>query len=149
MSNPQPSDNCTIDFLKHHGYVQKIEKERYFISISAQSACSSCHSRGSCSVGGTQEKTIEVPRQAGQEFLEGDVVEVLMKKSMGPIAVVWGYIIPFLLLIFALIIFINLLNSEGLAGILAIGILAVYYLILYVFKNKFQKAFQFSIRKPQ
>ena len=149
MSNPQSTDNCTNDLLKHKGYVQKIEKDRYFISISAQSACSSCHSKGSCSVGGTQEKTIEVPRQAGQDFREGDAVEVLMKKSMGPIAVVWGYILPFLLLILTLILFISLLNNEGLAGILAIGMLGLYYLILWVFKDKFQNAFQFSIRKPQ
>lgn len=81
-------------------------------------------------------------------YSDGDSVLLEMKKSMGQGAVVLAYLIPFILFITTLIISSSYL-SEGYAGLLAILVLAPYYLVLYLSRNLISQRFYFSIKpKP-
>jgi sigma-E factor negative regulatory protein RseC len=68
-----------------------------------------------------------------------------MKKSLGGKAVLLAYIIPFIIMMLSLIILTLLNFSELFAGLFSIGILAPYYLVLYLLKNKLSKTFKFTI----
>lgn len=146
MIRNQADDNCHFDLLTQKGNIHKIDSRNYYISISAQSACSSCHSQGVCNVTEIKEKIIEVPLKPGENFKEGDVVEVLMKKSLGTKAVIIGYIIPFILLLISLLAALKIFDNDGIAGLISISVLVLYYLILYFMKDKINKTFTFSIR---
>jgi len=69
-----------------------------------------------------------------------------MGKSMGKRAVFLGYILPFIVLLATLIISLNLFDDEGIAGLIAFGILIPYYFILYLFKDKLRNSFEFRLR---
>jgi sigma-E factor negative regulatory protein RseC len=146
MIRNQADENCHIDLLTQKGNIQKIDSRNYYISISAVSACSSCHSKGVCNVTEMKEKIIEVPLKPGENFKEGDVVEVLMKKSLGTKAVIIGYIVPFILLLISLLAALKIFDSDGIAGLISISVLALYYVVLYFFREKIRQAFTFSIR---
>jgi len=146
MSQPFSADNCHFDVLSHKGSIQRKDDQNYYVSIIAQSACSSCHSKGVCNSSEMKEKVIEVPRLPGDNFQEGDSVEVLMKKSLGTKAVIIGYVLPFALLLGSLIGFFNILQSEGMAGIISISVVTIYYGFLYLFRNRLKRTFTFSIR---
>jgi len=64
---------------------------------------------------------------------------------MGTQAVIFGYFIPFVLLIFTLLLVENLTKDEGIAGVAAIGILLPYYVGLYLLRNFLKKKFSFTI----
>lgn len=145
MQDLTPKDYCESDGFSHQGTISSMDSLSYYVSIISKSACSSCHSKSICSVIEMQEKIIEVPRNPGESFQTGDTVHVKMSKSAGIKAVLFGYLIPFSLLILLLVLSGKLLQSEGLAGIIAIGTVGVYYLVLYQFKDRLKKTFRFSI----
>jgi len=57
-----------------------------------------------------------------------------------------GYIIPFLIVLVTLIVSLNLIGNEGIAGLISVGILVPYYLILYFNRDSLKSAFRFRIR---
>ncbi|NOX48289.1 MAG: SoxR reducing system RseC family protein, partial [Chlorobi bacterium] len=76
----------------------------------------------------------------------GDRVEILMEKSLGTKAVFLGYILPFIVLFITLIVGLNVFDDEGIAGLLALGILVPYYFALYYLRGRLSNTFIFRIR---
>ncbi|MEZ5196467.1 MAG: SoxR reducing system RseC family protein [Bacteroidales bacterium] len=137
---------CEPDSIKHDGIIKSMDSQSFFVSIIAQSACASCQVKGVCNVGEMQEEIVEIPIGNRSGLKVGDKVEIMMEKSLGTKAVLLGYFIPFLLLLFTLIISLSLFDNQGVAGILAVLILVPYYFALYFFRDKLKKTFIFSIR---
>jgi len=134
--------------IEHNGIVQKVTEEKITIKIISESACASCHAKEACLASDKKEKEIEVFRFSGG-FIPGQEVKVIGKLSQGIKAVVYGYILPFVV-VFAILIIINAITkNEALSGILAICSLVPYFLVLYLFRNKMKKQFEFEIKPIQ
>jgi sigma-E factor negative regulatory protein RseC len=135
------------DSISHSGIVQKTTEKSVFVGILSQSACSACHAKGMCSMSETTEKVVEVSSNQANNYKIGEHVEVLMERSMGLLAVFWGYVLPFVILLTALIVVFEMTGSEAWAGFSAIGVLLPYYLILSLFKTNLKNRFGFRIVK--
>ena len=146
MINIQIDKDCELDAIKHSGFIKDMDSGQYYVSIVAQSACAACHAKSVCNVSELQQEIVEVPRKQADNYKIGDQVEILMEKSLGPKAVMLGYFIPFLLLVTTLIVSLSLINNQGIAGLISIGILIPYYLILYLKRDALKTAFRFRIR---
>ncbi|MCD4746361.1 MAG: SoxR reducing system RseC family protein [Bacteroidales bacterium] len=133
------------NIISHKGIINNIDNNKIYISIISQSACASCHVKGMCSVADMKEKIIEIENTKNNNYKIGDTVTVVMEKSSGTKAVVLGYFIPFIILLISLIVLISITNNEGLSGLISIGILIPYYLILYIFRDKLKKIFVFKL----
>lgn len=92
-----------------------------------------------------KEKEIEINHFSG-DFQLGQTVEIVGKTSQGFKALFYGYLLPFLLVMFTLILFTSLQFSEGVSGLVSLSILIPYYLILYLTRNKIRKSFEFEIK---
>ncbi len=136
-----------LDDIKHEGRIVSIDEDTIKVSILSKSACASCHVKGMCSISDMKEKIIDVSCPEDQAFKVGEKVIVSMRKSSGNRAVFLGYFLPFLLLVTALFVFNQVLQEEGIAAILSIGILIPYYIILFIRKEKIKKNFDFFICK--
>jgi len=68
-----------------------------------------------------------------------------MQKSLGTRAVMLGYFLPFLLVLLTLIVTLNIFKSQGLAGLISLGVLVPYYMLLYFNKDRLKKTFTFKI----
>jgi len=146
MANIQIDKDCDLEAIKHSGVIKEIDDHQYYVSIVAQSACVACSAKSVCNVSEMKDEIVEVPRQKTESFAIGDKVDILMEKSLGTKAVILGYILPFLIVLITLIVSLNLIDSEGLAGLMSIGILVPYYLILYVNRERLKTTFKFRIR---
>ncbi len=135
------------DKISHTGVVQKIENGTVFVTILSQSACTSCHAKGACGMSESTEKIVEVAGNLTPDVKTGEHVEVLMERTMGMKAVIFGYGLPFIILLSVLLTVFEITGKELLAGLSAIVSLVPYYLGLLFFKNKLQSAFSFSVRK--
>jgi sigma-E factor negative regulatory protein RseC len=135
------------DLIQHQGVVSQIDSEVIKVTIVAQSACASCHAKGFCGAADMQEKIIEVKKQGNHDQKVGDFVTIAMKRKLGNKAVLYGYFLPFLLLLITLMFALNYFNNEGLAGLTSLGILIPYYLGLYAFRNKLKETFEFHIKE--
>jgi sigma-E factor negative regulatory protein RseC len=134
------------NIIEHDGIVQNTDERHVYVKIFAQSACGSCHSKQMCSLSDGKEKIIEIDTPEAKTYASGDAVIVSMAGSSGWKALVLGYVIPFLLLMAALISIIEVTGKELYAGLGAISILIPYYLLLYFFKDNLKRNFEFSVK---
>lgn len=135
------------ELISHKGIVTEVNQDIVRVSIVAESACGACHARGFCSLSETQEKIIETSVPPYAEFRIGDVVEVTLSKTHGQKAVFYGYVLPFFLLMIALLTAYHFTGDEGIAGLSALGILVPYYFILYLLRDRLRSQFRFGIRR--
>jgi sigma-E factor negative regulatory protein RseC len=145
MKYYEPNTVCAVDSIKHKGKITRTDQHHYFVSIITESACSACSVKGVCNVSDMKEEVIEIPKDPDTSYSVGDEVNVIMEKSLGPKAVLLGYIIPFLLLFATLVISLGLFKDEGLAGLASVAIVIPYYLLLYLFRERLKKTFTFRI----
>lgn len=145
MKSFEVDAGCDPDGIKHDGIISKIDEHTVYVSIITQSACNACHAKGVCHVSEMNEEVVEVARNREISYSVGDRVQLVMKKSLGTQAVLLGYIYPFLVLIITLILALGLGLSEGMAGLLSLGVLVPYYLVLYGVKDRLKKTFTFNI----
>ncbi len=133
--------------IKHKGIIQDIEPEKITVKILNQSACAGCHIKGACSMADVKEKYIEVSSPFNQDWEKGEKVIVLCNEELGFIALFWAYVLPFITVIITLLICTSINLSELYSGLISLGILIPYYLILSLFKTKLKNKFSFSIEK--
>ncbi len=132
--------------IKHKGFVKETTNNSLIVSIVNQSACSSCHANGACSVADFQEKEIEIPC-LNPKYTPGQEVTVLFRESAGFKALFYGYVLPFLLVMLVLILIFESSGNEALAGLIALGILIPYYITLYFFRHYLKKVFKFELEE--
>lgn len=132
--------------IEHLGRVEAITANDIRVVIISQSACASCHAKGACTASDVSEKQIVVSKPF-HSYTVGETVKVTMKQSLGYKALFLGYILPLIVLLVSLFVFNGIGFSEGISGLLSLGVLGPYYFILYVFRKRIEKEFYFDIEK--
>ena len=92
------------------------------------------------------EKAVEVPTDPYAPYGVGDEVEVVLKASMGMKAVWLAYMIPLVVLLAVILGLVALGVGEVPAGLSGIGAVAVYYLLLWLFRDRFKNEYVFTIK---
>ena len=132
--------------VTHPGIIKEIGENTVNVKIIVSSACASCKIKGVCNVSDVEEKNVLVKVKDSSIYETGQNVIIEMKQSLGNWAVMLGYIFPFFVLLFSMIIFTTLNFDEGLAGLFSILLLIPYYLVLYLTRNKLGSKFNYTIR---
>ncbi len=132
--------------IKHQGIVENINGSHLQVRIIQTSACASCSIKGHCSSADTKEKLIDVTDDNVSSYQPGDRVWVIGELSMGVMAVLLAFILPFLVLIFSLFIFMAIWNDELGSALCSLALLIPYYYILWLNKSRMGKKFSFSVR---
>ena len=132
--------------IDHAGVIDRIEGDRARVRIMSESACASCHAKGACSAADQEEKYIDVPLEENN-YQTGDAVRVEVSRNLGMKAVALGYVYPFLLLMAVLVGMLALGVPELKSGLFALLSLVPYYLLLYLFRNRIDSNFTFSLKK--
>lgn len=116
------------------------------VTIINQSACSTCHSKSACTVADFQDKEIEI-NYFTRSYSPGQEVTILFRESQGFTALLYGYVLPFILILVTLIIAISITDNELVGGLLALAILIPYYTTLYFFRHLLKKVFKFELEE--
>jgi len=111
--------NGTINGTEQRpGVVTAISPDIVTVQIQQQSACSGSY---------------------GQHFSIGEQVLVVARRSVGRLAVLLAFVLPLLLLVLTLSIAQTFLAlSEAAAVLVAIGLLSLYYLVLYTQRRRLE-----------
>lgn len=132
--------------ISHKGKIVSITPQVTTVSILQHAACGECHAAGICGMADLSEKLVEVPTDPYGNHSAGDEVDILLKASMGLKAVWLCYAIPLVILLGTVVGLLSAGMGEvaaGLSGIVAIG---VYYLLLYLFRDRLKNEYIFTIR---
>ena len=132
--------------IRHNGIVLSIAGGIARVQIVQTSACAACKARQMCTSAESQEKIIEATML--EPMSVGDAVEVVVREKLAWKAVVLGYILPFVVMMLVIVVLdIATEWDEAVVGTTALCAIAVYYLVLRLFRNKIQKEFNFWARK--
>ncbi len=133
--------------VDHKGTIIEITEGNIKVEIINKSMCAACHAKGFCTTGDTKDKVIDVAYFNNGEYSVGDRVVVTMKRSMGFKAVWISYVIPLLILLIFLLTLHSLGFGELLAGLSSVLALGVYYLVVYLLRDRISTDFVFTIAK--
>jgi len=126
--------------------VKEVTNSSLIVNIISQSACATCHAKGACTVADFQDKEIIITNFS-DHYKPGQEVTVVFKQSKGFQALVWGYVLPFFLVLITLVITLSVTNNELKAGILSLVILIPYYITLYFFRDLLKKVLKFEVEE--
>ena len=151
--------------IKHDGIIIALNEDgTALVRIVQTSACAACKAKAMCASAESAEKEMTAvllsdngrPMGYGGldadkpllEYKVGDAVEVMVQQRMGWKAVVLAYLLPF----FVMLVVMLMGNAiwavrEEILGTVALCAMALYYLVLGMFKDKLQKEFSFTARK--
>lgn len=136
-----------IEQIEHEGLVQKIVDNELKINILSKSACVSCKIKGACNVSDMEEKNVDAHVDDPENYKIGDRVDIYYKQSLGFRAMFLGYLLPFLIMFFVLIVSLAITQKEAFSGLLSLFSLIPYYATLYLTRDKHKKTFSFSVKK--
>ncbi len=129
----------------HDGTVTEVSDGLVKVHIHVLSACSSCKAHAHCTFVDSAEKIVEVQTDDWKLYSPGQRVVVSVGESLGLQAVLLAYFLPALLLVGALLLAIRLTGSEGIAAIVTLAVIVVYFLVLYYFRDRLQRKFTFGL----
>ena len=133
--------------ISHDGVIESLSEGRITVKITSYAACSGCHAKGACNMGGGEnEKLLHIP-QTNPDFRIGEKVRVLLAQSLGFRALFLGYVMPFMLVLVVLLVLTAAGCHELVAGGAALGILAPYYAGLRLWRGKVDRHFSFFVQK--
>ena len=135
------------DEIAHEGRIVEINPEFTTVEILSSSACASCHAKGLCGMSEEEKKLIMVPTDPYTVYEEGEIVDVMTKKSMGLKAVWISYVIPLLILLILILSLSPVIGNEAYKGLAAIGGVALYYFVIWLIRDRLENEFVFYIKQ--
>lgn len=148
--------------IKHDGIIIALNEDgTALVRIVQTSACAACKAKAMCASAESVEKEMTVMLLGDGQWAVGDTVEVMVQQKMGWKAVMLAYLLPFFVMLAVMFIGNGLLamgdgatgllgdeaKREAVLGTVALCAMAMYYLVLGLFKDKLQREFSFTARK--
>ena len=130
----------------HTGKVVSMTPKTTTVQIVSHSACSECHAAGLCGLSEYTEKAVEVPTSPSATYGVGDEVQVVLKASMGFKAVWIAYFLPLVVLLAITLGLIALGVPEVVSGLAGLGAVALYYLIVWLRRDRIRNEYVFTIQ---
>lgn len=132
--------------IYHDGKIIEITPEFTSVEIISSSACSQCHAKGLCGFSEEESKVVMVPTSPYTERKVGDTVTLALKQTIGLKAVWISYVIPLIILMILVLSLSSVIDNEVWTGLTAIGGVALYYLVIWLLRDKLKNEFVFYIK---
>ena len=132
---------------EHKGTVAFVGRDVVRVAIEVNEACGSCASRKACAMGSSEKREITIHTDDAESYSVGEEVNVGARRSLGAMAVALCYVVPLFVLIAAIIVANQLGCSDGVAALVALCSIAIYYALLALFRKHISKKVTFTINK--
>ncbi|MDR0907648.1 MAG: SoxR reducing system RseC family protein [Rikenellaceae bacterium] len=133
--------------LEHKGVVREVGDRLVEVEMVVEDACAGCKAKGLCGVDEDNKRFVTVYDPLAQYYAVGEEVMVGVSETMGMKAATYAYIIPFFILLGVLLGTLNIGWSETSAGLTSLGVMCLYYVVLWFFRGRIEKEIDFKIRK--
>jgi sigma-E factor negative regulatory protein RseC len=132
--------------ISHSGIVESIEDGCVKVRIVQTSACAACKVAGYCNAAESKEKIVDVFGDAtAKELAVGQPVTVTTSGQVAAKALLWGFGLPFVVMVAVLVLVLWLTGSEGKAALSGLAALIPYYILLWLLRNRMRQQLAFSI----
>lgn len=131
--------------INHKGTIEKIDGNHITVRIMQASGCAACGMADHCNASESKEKRIDVIDDHAAEYEIGQHVRVMADLKSGYRAVLLGFGAPLLVMACALFGVLAATGNETLSALCGMAALVVYYVVLYLVRDKLGKRFTFTI----
>ena len=138
-----------IEYIRHSGQISGIDPQHSTVTVSVieNADCGGCPASKLCNNFDSDKNTLVVPVRDCSDFKIGDFVTLYGSERIHRKAIMLCTVIPSIALV-AVMIGVFLLTANELAACLSgIGALVVFYVFLYLVRNKIAHEFTFNIEK--
>lgn len=132
--------------IRHAGVVDSVTEDVVRVRIVQSSSCASCEVSGSCRISEAREKLVEVV-SASANYHVGQPVVVTVSRRAGIHSVILAFGIPFILLLLTVFCVWTLTKEESVSALASLGMLALYYGVLFLFRQRIAKNVTFNIEE--
>ena len=132
--------------IRHDGVVKSIKGNVVQVQFVQQSACAHCEAKGHCNASESKEKVVDVECANASDYAVGDNVVVLASQKVGFIAVLYGAVLPMIVMMIVAIATALITKDELLSVSLSLGSLAAYFICLIFFREKLKQTLKFELR---
>ena len=132
----------------HFGLIRSIDESGIEVGVEAPIACSSCEVSSSCGLSEKEEKIIHIKVGDPSHFV-GERVSLVYKEELSTKALLLVYILPMLVIVFALLLVSHFTSNELIIGLSALFSLIPYFLLIKLFSKRIDRIFSFSIAKAK
>lgn len=144
-----PSEKDRIDEMLHTGSVLRLlSPGKVRVKIADASQCGTCAAASLCSMGSKKQGTeLDVSVPASLQVGVGDKVEIAGTEQLHKKAIRLATLYP-TLAILAVMIGVYLLTGNQLAAAFSgIGTMILFFVTLWLFRNKIEHEFSFSVKR--
>lgn len=131
--------------ISHSGVVESISESCIKVRILQTSACAGCKVAGHCNASEAKEKIVDVLNADATTLKVGDSVMVYASWNVANRALLFGFGLPFLVMIGMLFLVLQITSNEGLAALFALLALLPYYGCVYLCRDKIERQMAFYI----
>ena len=131
----------------HEGEIIGIDNHYVHVKILLNEACQNCRSKKACMVFTARERIIDIKTEQSQSFEIGEKVNVKIATTVGMKAVLYAYVLPVVFLLTSILLGSHYIQKEIIVIAIGLGILVLYYILLYFLKSKINRTFTFTITK--
>jgi sigma-E factor negative regulatory protein RseC len=133
--------------ISHSGVIDSIEGNCVHVRIVQTSACAACKVAGYCHAAESKEKVVDVCCDSVAAFSVGQAVTVTTTPGVAVRALLWGFGMPFVVLVAVLVVVLWLTGSEAKAAVGGLAALIPYYIVLWFFRNSMREQLAFAIEQ--
>lgn len=133
--------------IEHSATVLRAQGDVVEVELTVRSACAACHARTVCAAGESERKRIAVSTPEAAAYAPGEEVVVSVERNMGMTAVLWAYVMPFVVLSGGLVAAASAGWSDGTAAAVSLGAVGLYYAALYAARGRLERKIHFKIHK--
>lgn len=136
-----------IERITHEGKVVSSDSVTKYVlvKIEEQTECSSCIAAKICKKTSDKHQLLQIETNDAGLYNPGDSVIVCGSERMHRKAILLATIIPCIILIATMLIIYLLTLSEGIAAIVGLSMMFLFFALLYLFRNKIAHEFVFNI----
>ena len=135
--------------ITHEGKVIDKKDNKLIVSINQTSACAHCQLKGACNSHECKTKIMQIPSKNIEDFNIGDKVILSIAHNQAFVALFYAYIAPFILLMLSFFTLTHFGITEIKAGIFALIVLIIYYLLLVLLNKYLQTKIQIDIERRE
>ena len=142
--------------IRHEGIIESIGSDGHVrVRITQLAACAGCKVAAHCNASEQKVKVVDVyepnnppptpPQGRGVRYKVGDNVVVATSQAAAGRALMLGFGLPLLLLLAVLGAMLTAGMDEGTSALAALAVLAPYYLIIWLCRNRIAGKIEFKI----
>ena len=134
--------------ITHEGVVTEVNGQQVKVRFVQNSSCSSCHAKALCSGGSSESaERVVVANSYGVNYEPGDVVTVVVGSGLAWSAVVIAFMVPLLVALASLFVVVQITGSEVTGCGVTLAVLAVYYTVVWLLRDKLERRVEFTLQK--